>query len=94
MSSPLQLHVKQGVSQTWFSIQVVNANQSVSKLEVSTDGGTTWQGTQRQDYNFFNASGLGATQVDVRVTGDGGQQVVVKGVAVTPGNLVTASANF
>ena len=76
-------------------MQVVNANQEVAKLEVSTDGGNTWQETQRQDYNFFQTSaGLGTSNVDVRVTGSGGQQVVVNGVAVTPGNLVTASRNL
>ena len=95
ITSPLELHVKQGASQDWFSMQVVNANRAVTKLEVSTDGGATWQNTQRQDYNFFqSASGFKAGTVDVRVTGSGGKQIVVKGVAVTGNNRITASGNL
>ncbi|ESZ90513.1 plant expansin-like protein [Sclerotinia borealis F-4128] len=94
ITTPLQLHNKEGVSAYWFSMQVVNAVEGISKLEVSTNGGTTWQGTTRTDYNFFEkAQGFGSL-VDVRVTGVSGSTVVVKGVAVTPGSVVTAGKNL
>lgn len=76
-------------------MQVVNANKRVASLEVSTDGGNTWQGTTRQTYNFFeNANGFGATTVDVKVTSVDGEVVVVNGVQVGSGASTTASANF
>ncbi|KAI0101599.1 carbohydrate-binding module family 63 protein [Nemania sp. FL0031] len=95
ISSPLVLHNKSGTSAYWFSLQVVNANEPVAKLEVSTDGGSTWKATTRQDYNFFeNASGFGTDTVDVRVTSESGSTVVVKNVGVASDSQVTASSNF
>jgi expansin len=95
ITSPLQLHNKEGVSAYWFSMQVVNANKRVVSLEVSTDGGSTWQSTTRQSYNFFeNSSGFGTSSVDVRVTSIDGDVVIVNNVDVTPDLVVTASANF
>ncbi|KAI1157094.1 carbohydrate-binding module family 63 protein [Nemania diffusa] len=95
ISSPLILHNKSGTSAYWFSMQVVNANEPVSKLEVSTDGGSTWQATTRQDYNFFeNASGFGPDTVNVRVTSDSGSTVVVNNVGVASDSQITAGSNF
>lgn len=76
-------------------MQVVNANIPVASLEVSTDGGASWQATTRQDYNFFeNASGFGTETVDVRVTSETGEVVTVNNVSVASGTEVTASGNF
>ncbi|KAI1127933.1 carbohydrate-binding module family 63 protein [Nemania abortiva] len=95
ISSPLVLHNKSGTSAYWFSMQVVNANEPISKLEVSTDGGSTWKATTRQDYNFFeNASGFGTDTVTVRVTSESGSTVVVKNVSLASDSQVTASSNF
>ncbi|KAI0427398.1 carbohydrate-binding module family 63 protein [Xylaria sp. FL1042] len=95
ISSPLVLHNKSGTSAYWFSMQVVNANEPVSKLEVSTDGGSTWSSTTRQDYNFFeNSSGFGTDTVTVRVTSESGSTVVVKNVSVASDSQVTAGSNF
>lgn len=95
ITSPLQLHQKEGVSVYWFSMQVVNADKAVSKLEVSTDGGSTWQGTTRQTYNFFeNPSGFGVKTMDIKVTSSDGEVVIVKNVEVGAGSSVTADSNF
>ncbi|KAJ3563990.1 hypothetical protein NPX13_g8000 [Xylaria arbuscula] len=95
ISSPLVLHNKSGTSAYWFSMQVVNANEAVTKLEVSTDGGSTWQSTERQEYNFFeNSSGFGTDSVTVRVTGESGSTVTVKDVSVASDSQVTAGSNF
>jgi hypothetical protein len=94
ITTPLQLHNKDGVSAYWFSMQVVNANQGVKSLEVSTDGGSTWQPTTLQDYNFFEGSSGFGTTVDVRVTSDAGGVVVVNNVGISSGSIVTASSNF
>ena len=86
---------KEGTSKYWFSIQVMNANVGVSKVEVSVDGGKSWKATTRQTYNFWeNAAGFGTDSVDVRVTGVNGKSVVVKGVSVVPKALKTAGGNL
>lgn len=94
ISSPLVLHNKSGTSAYWFSMQVVNANEAIETLEVSTDGGSTWQSTTRTDYNFFeNSSGFGTDTVDVRVTGSSGTTVTVNDVSVESDSKTTASSN-
>ncbi|KAB8236025.1 putative extracellular cellulase CelA/allergen Asp F7-like [Aspergillus alliaceus] len=94
IDSPLILKNKEGTSAYWFSMQVVNANEAIVSLEVSTDGGSTWQSTKRSDYNFFeNTSGFGTEKVDIRVTGKSGKVVRVDNVGVSSGASVTASGN-
>ncbi|KAJ4423584.1 hypothetical protein N0V82_001750 [Gnomoniopsis sp. IMI 355080] len=94
ITSPLVLHNKSGTSAYWFSMQVVNANGAVDKLEVSTDGGSTWQSTTRSSYNFFeNTSGFGTDTVTVRVTGASGTTVTVSDVSVASEAQTTASSN-
>lgn len=76
-------------------MQVVNHNEPVESLEVSTDGGSTWQATTRKDYNFFeNPSGFGTTEVDVRITSTTGKVISVKGVGVEPESEYEADSNF
>ncbi|KAJ5176739.1 uncharacterized protein N7482_002616 [Penicillium canariense] len=95
LDGPLQLRNKDGTSQYWFSMQVVNANEPVTKLEVSTDGGSSWQSTSRTSYNYFEqSSGFGTDTVDVRVTGESGNTVVVKSVGCASGSEITASSNL
>lgn len=95
IKSPLVLHNKSGTSQWWFSMQVVGANEPVKSLEVSTNGGASWQGTTRQPYNFFeNPSGFKTEKVDVRVTSSMGSVVVVKGVSVQSNLQTPAGSNF
>ncbi|KAG4256842.1 hypothetical protein FPRO03_03852 [Fusarium proliferatum] len=95
ITTPLVLHNKEGTSANWFSIQVVNANEPVKSVQVSTDGGSTWKSTERKDYNFFeNPAGFGKTSVDVKVTSSTGKSVIVKNVGVTAGAQYKASSNF
>ncbi|KAJ4987476.1 Expansin-YoaJ 1 [Stagonosporopsis vannaccii] len=95
ISSPIVLKNKSGTSPYWFSMQVQNANVAVASLEVSIDGGKTWQKTQRQTYNYFeNAAGFGTQSVDVKVTSKSGQSIVVKNVSIAPESTKTASGNF
>ena len=95
ITSPLVLRNKSGTSPYWFSMQVVNANEPVAKLEVSTDGGKSWKPTKRQDYNFFEEpSGFRTDTVTVRVTSSSGKTVEVAAVPVTSDLQVKASKNF
>jgi expansin (peptidoglycan-binding protein) len=95
ISSPIVLKNKSGTSKFWFSMQVMNANVGVEKLEVSTDGGNSWKATTRQPYNFFeNSAGFGADTVDVRVTGVNGKSVVTKGVSIASNSVKTGAGNL
>jgi len=95
ISSPIVLKNKSGTSKFWFSMQVVNANIGVAKLEVSTDGGATWKPTTRQPYNFFqNAAGFGTDTVDVKVTSTSGSAITVKNVSIKSESTATAGSNF
>jgi expansin (peptidoglycan-binding protein) len=76
-------------------MQVMNSNMPVSKLEVSTDGGATWQATTRKEYNYFeNPAGFGADSVDVKITSSGGKSIVVKSVSIAANSKKTAGSNF
>ncbi|KAJ4302984.1 hypothetical protein N0V90_001875 [Kalmusia sp. IMI 367209] len=95
ITSPIVLKNKEGTSPYWFSMQVQNSNVAISKLEVSTDGGSSWKATTRQPYNYFeNSSGFGTSSVDVRVTATNGKSIVVKGVSVAASTTKTAGSNF
>lgn len=87
--------MKSGVSEYWFSAQVVNARRRTSKMEVSTDQGKTWVGTDRQTYNFFEiSSGVGANTAWVRVTSHVNSVVVVKDVPMISNAVKKASKNY
>jgi expansin (peptidoglycan-binding protein) len=78
----------------WFAIQVYNANQAITKLEVSSDG-KTWQSCVRQTYNYWLlASGTGTSTVSVRVTAENGVVVTTANVPTAGGKEVTAAKNF
>ncbi|KAF4973829.1 hypothetical protein FZEAL_9208 [Fusarium zealandicum] len=95
ITTPLILRNKEGTSQWWFSMSVVNSNIPVKSLEVSTDGGKSWKGTTRKPYNFFeNQSGFGTQTVDVRVTSSTGKTITVKNVSIAPQTETKAGSNF
>lgn len=95
ITSPIVLHNKIGTSQYWFSMQVLNANEPVATLEVSTDGGSSWTPTTRSFYNFFeNQSGFRTPTVDVRVTSKTGKVIIVNNVTVDSDTQIPAASNF
>lgn len=95
MTGDLKIHMKSGVSQYWFSAQVVNAYRRTASMEVSTNQGSTWTTATRTTYNFFEiSSGVGASSAWVRVTSHVGTQVVVKDVPMQGDAVVTAGSNY
>lgn len=95
VSGPLTIHTKSGVSEYWFSAQVVNANRRTSKLEVSTDGGSSWSEAERTEYNFFEiSSGVGASSASIRVTSESGETVVVEGLKMEADQSTDAGSNY
>ncbi|KAK0652420.1 RlpA-like double-psi beta-barrel-protein domain-containing protein-containing protein [Cercophora newfieldiana] len=96
ITTPLTLRSKDGASQWWFSLQALNANYPITGLEVSTNGGSTWQSTTRRDYNYFEKSsggGFGTQTVTVRVSCANGAKVTVQNVNVNAGSVTQASGN-
>ncbi|RMY96989.1 hypothetical protein D0864_04956 [Hortaea werneckii] len=95
VSEPLSIHMKSGVSQYWFSAQVVGARRRTAKLEVSTDQGNTWQEAKRTTYNFFEiSSGVGASSAWIRATSHVGTTVVVKDVQMTGDSVTKGPKNY
>lgn len=74
VTGPLSYRYKDGSSQYWTAIQVLNSRLPIKSLEIETGG--TFTGVDRADYNYFvDASGAGAGSVTVRVTSIDGQQI-------------------
>ncbi|KAK4949515.1 hypothetical protein LTR10_012133 [Elasticomyces elasticus] len=95
VSGGLQIHMKTGVSQYWFSAQVVNGHRRTAKMEVSTNQGASWKTATRTTYNFFEiSSGVGASSAWIRVTSHMGTSVVVKDVPMTSDVIKTAGSNY
>ncbi|EKD15959.1 uncharacterized protein L3040_003183 [Drepanopeziza brunnea f. sp. 'multigermtubi'] len=95
VTGPFKLRTKSGSSQHWFAIQVYNANQAITKVEISADG-SSWTSASRETYNYWLLpSGTnGATTVQVRVTAKSGKSIVTKNVSVAEGSTATAESNF
>jgi len=95
ITSPLYVQNQGGSSQWWFSVQVVNSNVPVKAMDVSTDGGKTWQPTTRAEYNFFqNAHGFGVEVVDVRITSVTGDTIIINNVETSSGSATYGTSNF
>ena len=97
VSESISLRAKEGASQWWFALQVLNSAVRVREMDVSTDRGTSWQETQRMDYDYFikpGNGGFGMQTVTVRVTGVNGKSLVVKNVDVNAGSATTAIGNL
>jgi expansin (peptidoglycan-binding protein) len=95
ITSPLVIHMHGGASQYWFAATVENASLRTTKMEVSSDGGKTWKGTERDTNNFFVADGvLPSATAWVRVTSESGSTVVVENVKLASGVSTTATKNY
>jgi expansin len=76
----ISIRYKDGSSQWWCGIQVIDHRNPVAKLEVETGGG--WQPLPRTGYNYFlseNGAGCGGA---IRITDIYGERLTVSGLAV------------
>jgi expansin (peptidoglycan-binding protein) len=95
ITAPLTIHMHGGASQYWFAATVENATLRTAKLEVSSDSGKTWKGTERDTNNFFVASGtLPSTTAWVKVTSVSGEVVTVKDVNLASDVSTVATENY
>jgi expansin (peptidoglycan-binding protein) len=76
----ISIRYKDGSSQWWCGIQVIDHRNPVARLEV--DAGEGWQALPRTGYNYFlseNGSGCGG---DLRITDIYGERLTVTGLPV------------
>jgi expansin (peptidoglycan-binding protein) len=97
--APLAVQNKEGTSQYYFSMQVQNSNWPVETLQVSTDGGRSWQNTISRDYNYFEkdsksgGAGFGTEKVDLKITCFNGNSVYMRDVEVKDKKKIWADGN-
>ena len=94
LTGPLTIRVKEGSSQYWLAVLVLNTGNPLTSVEVGTSAGG-WLRLQRQSYNYWQAaSGAGAGPLTLRITDDQGHQRTVTGIAVTAGSTQTTSVRM
>jgi expansin (peptidoglycan-binding protein) len=72
VQGPIRYHFKDGSSQWWTAIQLLNHRLPVTKLEYKKSG--AWVAVKRQSYNYFEEpNGMGDGPIQVRVTASDGQ---------------------
>lgn len=72
VQGPIRYHFKDGSSQWWTAIQVLNHRLPVAKLEYWKD--SAWVNVKRESYNYFvEPNGMGSGAIKVRVTASDGQ---------------------
>jgi hypothetical protein len=85
LAGPLALQVKDGSSQYWLALLVMNTGNPLASVQVQTGSGG-WTNLARASYNYWIAqSGAGPGPFTVRLTDTLGHQVTVPGVALEPG---------
>jgi expansin (peptidoglycan-binding protein) len=83
VGKPLSFRVKEGSSQWWLALLVVDHGNPLASVEVKSGG--AWRKLARADYNYWIAeSGAGQGPFDVRVTDTRGHRVTAKRVRLAP----------
>lgn len=93
VSGNVRLKLKEGSNPYWTAVQVRNSRLPVMTLEVQKAG--AWKQVARTDYNYFvDASGFGQGPVQLRVTAEGGAQVLATVATIQAGAEVEAAGQF
>lgn len=92
MQGPLSIRYKDGSSQYWCGIQVIDHRNPIARLEVSANG--AYRALDRTSYNYFlspDGSGCGSS---IRVTDIYGESLTIPALPVQPGTTQTAGVQF
>ncbi|WP_277213844.1 expansin EXLX1 family cellulose-binding protein [Isoptericola croceus] len=76
----ISIRYKDGSSQYWCAIQVIDHRNPVAKLEVETGGG--WRPLTRTEYNYFRSEDGSGCGGPIRITDIYGERLTVSGLAV------------
>ncbi len=88
----LAIRYKDGSSQYWCGLQVIDHRNPVARVEVSVNG--AYKALERTSYNYFlspDGSGCGST---IRVTDIYGESLTIPALAVQPGTTQKTSVQF
>lgn len=87
LGKPLSFRVKEGSSQWWLALLVIDHGNPLASVEVKTAGGA-WRKLARADYNYWiTESGAGRGPFAVRVTDTRGHRVTTNGVRLAPATV-------
>jgi expansin (peptidoglycan-binding protein) len=80
LSAPVSWRFKDGSSQWWTGVQVLNHRNPITTLEYKNSAGT-WVNVRRERYNYFvEPAGMGPGPFTFRITDIYGNQLVESGV--------------
>jgi expansin (peptidoglycan-binding protein) len=80
---PLSVRVKEGSSQYWLALLIIDHGNPLTSVEVRRGG--QWQALWRPDYNYWIAEGgAGAGPFTIRVTDTAGHRAVADGITLSP----------
>jgi expansin (peptidoglycan-binding protein) len=84
LPGPLSFRIKEGASQWWFAVLVIDHGNPLRTVEARTAGGS-WQRLTRTDYNYWlRESGLGSGPYAIRLTDVYGQRATATGIQLQP----------
>jgi expansin (peptidoglycan-binding protein) len=84
LPGPLSFRIKEGASQWWFAVLVIDHGNPLRTVEVRPAGGG-WQRVTRTDFNYWlRDSGLGPGPYAIRVTDVYGRRATVTGIRMSP----------
>jgi expansin (peptidoglycan-binding protein) len=91
LPDPLAFRIKEGASQWWFAVLVIDHGNPLRTVEVRPAGGS-WQRAARTDYNYWlRDSGAGPGPYAIRVTDAYGRRATVTGIRLSPGKVQRTS---
>ncbi|MEW1836390.1 expansin EXLX1 family cellulose-binding protein [Nonomuraea angiospora] len=87
LGRPLSFRVKEGSSQGWLALLVIDHGNPLASVEVKA-AGRAWRKLARADYNYWiTESGAGRGPFSVRVTDARGHRVTANGVRLAPATV-------
>lgn len=93
VTGPVAYHFKDGSSRWWTAIQVRNHRLPIERLEIDTGSGFT--SVARESYNYFvDTNGAGPAPFRVRITAQGGAQLLDQLPAPRSDTLVSGAAQL
>ena len=89
----LSFRFKNGSSQWWFALQVLDHGNRIASVSVKVNG--TWKVATLADYNYWiYQPGAGAGPHSIKVTDVYGQQTTVTGITMSPGKVQKTTARL
>jgi expansin len=86
LPGPISLSVKEGSSQYWLALLVMNTGNPLASVQVESEPGGGWHDLVQASYNYWIAqSGAGTGPFTVRLTDTVGHVVTVGGITLSPG---------